>query len=241
MARPTRVAHQTTARSTRSTSRRRRPRLLTRYSFAGNPTGRQPTPGLVQVGGLLYGVALRLGPNGNGTVFSFNPVSGQTVVLKAFGPSGAIQPVGALIEVGGDLDRRILRRRTLPVRHGFQVEHAQFECDSPPLVRSGNPRWPSPGWRDARQRRTSLRHDLDRRTDRLRCRMPSLLRRHGVRDGRGRRQLRHPEIIRRLQRPAIRAIQPPARDRQHALRHARRRGYGRCRRSVPRLQERRCV
>ncbi len=77
--------------------------VATRYSFARNSTGAQPSPGLVEVGGLLYGVALRQGTNGNGTVFSFNPVSGQTAIIKAFGPSDVNQPVGALVEVGGDL------------------------------------------------------------------------------------------------------------------------------------------
>ena len=36
--------------------------------------------------------------------------------------------------------RRVLRRRTLPVRYGFQVELDDLERDSPPLVRSGEPK-----------------------------------------------------------------------------------------------------
>ncbi len=82
------------------------------YSFQGGNDGAWPGPGLLKVGGLLYGVtfygggsaACTSGPGGCGTLFSLNRKTGKEQVLHEFqaGSDGA-GPGAALINVGGTL------------------------------------------------------------------------------------------------------------------------------------------
>ena len=99
------------------------PSLIIKHSFVRDVTGRRPVAGLVDVGGLLYGTASERGPGFNGTIFSFDPGSGTTTVLHAFGPTGPYQPTGGPIEVGPSssaLPRPVARSVAGPYTSGTQ-------------------------------------------------------------------------------------------------------------------------
>ncbi len=75
--------------------------VTTRHSFAPGTTGGDPRAGLVEAGGLLYGTTSDFGPASNGTVYRFDPASGATTTMAAFGPTGPKWPTESLTEVNG--------------------------------------------------------------------------------------------------------------------------------------------
>ena len=79
-------------------------KLTTAYTFNGHGDAELPASSLLQLNGLLYGTTTSGGLHGYGTVFSFDPASGQEIVLYAFtnGLDGA-RPSAGLTDVGGVL------------------------------------------------------------------------------------------------------------------------------------------
>jgi uncharacterized repeat protein (TIGR03803 family) len=75
--------------------------VTTRHSFAPASTGSRPVAGLVEAAGLLYGTTSDFGPGFNGTVYRFDPASGATALVAAFGPSGPHQPSEPVVEANG--------------------------------------------------------------------------------------------------------------------------------------------
>jgi uncharacterized repeat protein (TIGR03803 family) len=76
------------------------------YSFQNNGAdGNEPSAGLLNIDGTLYGTTLEGGNAGGGTVYSFNPATGAETVLYAFQNNGVdgISPHGDLINVNGTL------------------------------------------------------------------------------------------------------------------------------------------
>ncbi len=75
--------------------------ILHEFGSAGD--GTNPSAGLIDVEGTLYGTTAKGGTNGYGTVFSLT-TSGAETVLHSFGGSGdGAQPVAALLDVNGTL------------------------------------------------------------------------------------------------------------------------------------------
>ena len=79
------------------------------YSFGGNPDGRQPYAGLINIHGIPYGTT-HLGGAGSypsGTVFSIDPTTGAEAVLHSFsggsGGSDGGEPAAPMINVHGIL------------------------------------------------------------------------------------------------------------------------------------------
>jgi uncharacterized repeat protein (TIGR03803 family) len=75
------------------------------HSFAGKPSdGSNPTAGLVNVNGTLYGATTAGGKNDDGTIFSITP-SGTEMVLHSFAgkPKDGSHPSSALHDVRGTL------------------------------------------------------------------------------------------------------------------------------------------
>lgn len=78
------------------------------YNFSGaiggSTDGAAPTSGLVDVGGTLYGTTFNGGSASSyGTLFSYDPGSGQEQVLVSFNANDGANPHGAVIDVGGIL------------------------------------------------------------------------------------------------------------------------------------------
>src|SRR5579859_4890083 len=76
------------------------------YGFDGGTEGSGPEGQLIKdSAGFLYGTTISGGPNGGGTVFKFDPVSGTLSVLYAFTLGGATgtTPVAGLVLHGNML------------------------------------------------------------------------------------------------------------------------------------------
>ena len=79
------------------------------YSFAGGSDGANPTGGLINVGGTLYGATHNGGANDAGTVFALAPPTKaggswtKSLVYSFNGGSDGANPDGSLINVGGTL------------------------------------------------------------------------------------------------------------------------------------------
>lgn len=66
--------------------------------------GNQPSSGLINVKGILYGTTQIGGPNGAGSVFTLDPHTGVEAVLYSFtGQTDGSFPIGRLIDVKGTL------------------------------------------------------------------------------------------------------------------------------------------
>jgi uncharacterized repeat protein (TIGR03803 family) len=75
--------------------------VTTLYQFKGGTDASEPNGTLLYEAGLLYGVSLRGGATGNGTVFSINAATGVEQVLYSFkGGADGAAPYGALVLVG---------------------------------------------------------------------------------------------------------------------------------------------
>jgi uncharacterized repeat protein (TIGR03803 family) len=73
------------------------------HKFGGAGDGTNPSAGLIDVKGTLYGTTIKGGANGYGTVFSI-ATSGAETVLHDFGGSGdGAQPAAELLNVSGTL------------------------------------------------------------------------------------------------------------------------------------------
>jgi uncharacterized repeat protein (TIGR03803 family) len=73
------------------------------HTFGGAGDGTNPSAGLIDVDGTLYGTTSKGGANGYGTVFSI-ATSGEETVLHDFGGSGdGAQPAAGLLDVNGTL------------------------------------------------------------------------------------------------------------------------------------------
>jgi len=72
------------------------------HSFGGGRDGANPTAGLTNVDGVLYGTTEIGGANGVGTVFKIT-VSGAETVLHSFGDGTGKEPLGGLTNVNGVL------------------------------------------------------------------------------------------------------------------------------------------
>jgi uncharacterized repeat protein (TIGR03803 family) len=78
--------------------------VTTVYEFKGGTDASVPNGTLLYEAGMLYGVSLRGGAAGNGTVFSVNAATGAEQVLYSFkGGTDGAAPYGALIFLGGKL------------------------------------------------------------------------------------------------------------------------------------------
>jgi uncharacterized repeat protein (TIGR03803 family) len=89
------------------------------YRFQGEPDGRNPQSGLLNVNGTLYGTTENGGPSGNGTVYSVS-TSGTEKVLYAFkgaGGSDGCRPEARLVDVMGTL-------------YGTTTGCGNFKCNS---------------------------------------------------------------------------------------------------------------
>lgn len=79
------------------------------YAFKGGRDGAEPTAGLVEVNGTLYGTtafggsATKCDGGGCGTVFSFNPTTSTETVIYAFKGGNGYDPAAGLINVDGTL------------------------------------------------------------------------------------------------------------------------------------------
>ncbi|HEX3431637.1 MAG TPA: choice-of-anchor tandem repeat GloVer-containing protein [Rhizomicrobium sp.] len=74
------------------------------YQFQGGSDGANPTAGLVNVGGTLYGTTFYGGgSSGYGTVFSITPQGVENVLYAFKGGSDGANPMGGLINVKGTL------------------------------------------------------------------------------------------------------------------------------------------
>lgn len=76
------------------------------YFFKGGPSdGANPTAGLVDVGGTLYGTTVVGGADAHGTVFKVKTGGGADHLLHSFkgGPGDGAGPLAGLIDVGGTL------------------------------------------------------------------------------------------------------------------------------------------
>ncbi len=80
------------------------------YAFQGGNDGANPSAGLINVGGVLYGTTMRGGGNcpasvlaGCGTVFKVTTAGAETVVYSFKGGKDGAYPVAGLINVGGAL------------------------------------------------------------------------------------------------------------------------------------------
>jgi uncharacterized repeat protein (TIGR03803 family) len=71
------------------------------YGFHGGNDGATPKAGLIELGGVLYGTTASGGPDGDGTVFAFNPATGVETVVHSFQGSDGATPVANLMEAGG--------------------------------------------------------------------------------------------------------------------------------------------
>lgn len=73
------------------------------HAFTGTD-GSQPSAGLIDVGGTLYGTTVFGGAFGWGTVFAVNPATGSESVVYSFEMAhGGIKPLANLLDVGGKL------------------------------------------------------------------------------------------------------------------------------------------
>jgi uncharacterized repeat protein (TIGR03803 family) len=192
--------------------------VTTRHSFAPASTGSRPVAGLVEAAGLLYGTTSDFGPGFNGTVYRFDPASGATALVAAFGPSGPHQPSEPVVEANGMFfgtsyqggSRRSgtvfswdAATSTTAVLHSFDAAVDGAYPQGPVIVASDG-RLYGTTWFGG-QRPVGGMHDA--------------LRRKCVPDGRGRGQLHDPAIVRPDHR-SVRAVRPPARVRRPPLRHA---------------------
>jgi uncharacterized repeat protein (TIGR03803 family) len=78
------------------------------HSFTGGSDGANPIPGLINVGGTLYGTTSQGGgamgcENGCGTVFKATPLGAESVLHSFASGSDGDSPQGDLINVGGTL------------------------------------------------------------------------------------------------------------------------------------------
>jgi uncharacterized repeat protein (TIGR03803 family) len=76
------------------------------YNFAGTSAGDGATPNgsLIAVGSTLYGLTTAGGTNGNGTIYSYNPLTKAETPVYSFGGSGdGAKPYGALCQSGSIL------------------------------------------------------------------------------------------------------------------------------------------
>ncbi len=73
------------------------------HGFTGTD-GAQPSSGLVNVKGILYGTTQEGGPNGGGSVFALDPHTGVATVLHSFtGQADGSFPIDRLIDLKGTL------------------------------------------------------------------------------------------------------------------------------------------
>jgi uncharacterized repeat protein (TIGR03803 family) len=74
------------------------------YSFTGGADGASPQYGVAYAKGILYGTATEGGPNGSGTLFAVNAVTGAERTLFSFDGGGhGGDPNGGVIDVNGVL------------------------------------------------------------------------------------------------------------------------------------------
>jgi uncharacterized repeat protein (TIGR03803 family) len=74
------------------------------HNFTGGNDGGIPSSSLLNVGGVLYGVAIYGGSTGNGVVYSYNPATSTETVVHAFaGGADGDAPDAALLQLGGTL------------------------------------------------------------------------------------------------------------------------------------------
>ena len=78
--------------------------FTTLYSFAGaTADGSQPEAALIKLGGLLYGTTSGGGSSGNGTLFSFEPLTNTETVLYTFTGVNSSVPLADLAVLNGTL------------------------------------------------------------------------------------------------------------------------------------------
>lgn len=78
--------------------------FTTLYSFTNNPDGSQPSfGGLVNLGGVLYGMTETGGTSGDGTVFSITKSGAETVLHSFTSGADGVDPLGGLTKVAGTL------------------------------------------------------------------------------------------------------------------------------------------
>jgi uncharacterized repeat protein (TIGR03803 family) len=74
------------------------------YSFAGGADGEAPRGGLVDDNGIFYGTTYYGGVNGNGTIYSLNPLTGaESVVYRFKGAPDGSHPQSSMTLVNGIL------------------------------------------------------------------------------------------------------------------------------------------
>jgi uncharacterized repeat protein (TIGR03803 family) len=73
------------------------------HSFAGEPDGRDPDAGLLNVNGTLYGTTFNGGTAGDGTVFTISTSGKETVLYNFAGKPNGAHPYAGLVNVNGTL------------------------------------------------------------------------------------------------------------------------------------------
>lgn len=74
------------------------------YSFGSKANdGQNPSAGLIQVNGILYGTTVSGGANGKGAVFAVTKSGAESVIYSFGGGTDGANPVAGLINVGGVL------------------------------------------------------------------------------------------------------------------------------------------
>ena len=74
------------------------------YAFKGGADGANPTAGLINVGGILYGTTYYGGGTNNyGTVFTISPAGVEKVLYSFKGGTDGANPMGRLLEFNGTL------------------------------------------------------------------------------------------------------------------------------------------
>ncbi len=71
------------------------------HSFTGQPDGQQPTGGLLEYKGDLYGTTYQGGANNTGSVFKITPSGSETVIYSFAAQNDAELPASSLINVNG--------------------------------------------------------------------------------------------------------------------------------------------
>jgi uncharacterized repeat protein (TIGR03803 family) len=73
------------------------------YAFRGGADGANPTAGLIDVGGILYGTTSYGGANNYGTVFTITPGGAENVLYSFTGGNDGGNPMGRLVKFNGML------------------------------------------------------------------------------------------------------------------------------------------
>lgn len=73
------------------------------YAFRGGADGANPTTGLIDVGGILYGTTSYGGANNYGTVFTITPGGAENVLYSFPGGTDGGNPMGRLVKFNGML------------------------------------------------------------------------------------------------------------------------------------------